>query len=513
MKTILLALALLAAPLAAQDDLARSVEMMAKVGAAYAPSFSPDADRLAYITNISGSPQVWIVPVTGGYPRQVTALNDPVTGMSWSPDGEWIALQVAPGGGLNSQIYVVRPDGTGLRRLTAGGKENNWLGRWTPDSKSLVIGSNERSGAAVDSWVLEVASGRKRVIAESPGVSFVYDVSTDGKYALIGRLRSRGDLDAYRVALDGSEEIHLTPHTPPAEFEDARFGTTADIIYLAGNPDRDRSALLRVRVNDGKAGRFEPLSSRTDAELTDIALDHLRTGGYLNWNVMGRNEVTKVTFEPFHESRGPSLPADIVSDVEFAPTGARAAFVLSGSARPADIWIAPNAHGISQLTFSPHPGVALDKLVRPELVTYKAHDGLELSGWLYRPRGTAGPYPTVLSFHGGPEGQERPTFNSTYQALLANGIAVFAPNVRGSSGFGKKFVNLDNGALRVGSVRDIKATADHLVSARLADPKRLGIMGGSYGGYMVMAGVTEYPDLFAGGANLFGVVNFETFFK
>ena len=99
------------------------------------------------------------------------------------------------------------------------------------------------------------------------------------------------------------------------------------------------------------------------------------------------------------------------------------------------------------------------------------------------------------------------------KALLSQGIAVFAPNVRGSSGFGKRFVNLDNGARRVDGVRDIKATADHLVRAGLADPKRLGIMGGSYGGYMTMAGLTEYPDLFAAGANLFGIVNFATFFE
>jgi dipeptidyl aminopeptidase/acylaminoacyl peptidase len=119
----------------------------------------------------------------------------------------------------------------------------------------------------------------------------------------------------------------------------------------------------------------------------------------------------------------------------------------------------------------------------------------------------------VLSFHGGPEGQERPGFNSTYQALLARGVAVFAPNVRGSSGFGKKFVNLDNGALRFDGVRDIRSSVDCVVKSGAADPKRIGIMGGSYGGYMVMAGLSEYPELFAAGADLFGVVNFETFFQ
>ena len=121
--------------------------------------------------------------------------------------------------------------------------------------------------------------------------------------------------------------------------------------------------------------------------------------------------------------------------------------------------------------------------------------------------------PIVLSFHGGPEGQERPRFLSTYQALLSQGISVFAPNVRGSAGFGKRFVNLDNGALRFNGIRDIKASVDYVIDSGVADPERIGIMGGSYGGYMTMAGLVEYPELFSAGANLFGIVNFETFFK
>jgi dipeptidyl aminopeptidase/acylaminoacyl peptidase len=191
---------------------------------------------------------------------------------------------------------------------------------------------------------------------------------------------------------------------------------------------------------------------------------------------------------------------------------------LAGARRPQDVWILDRASGqMRQVTWSPHAGVDLDALVAPELVRFKAHDGLELSGWLYRPAGAAGgkngPIPVVISYHGGPEGQERPSFNSTYQALLARGIGVLGPNVRGSTGFGKKFVNLDNGALRKAGVQDIESCVKFLVDSGIADPKRIGIMGGSYGGYMVMAGITEYPDLFAAGADLFGIVNFETFFS
>jgi len=179
-----------------------------------------------------------------------------------------------------------------------------------------------------------------------------------------------------------------------------------------------------------------------------------------------------------------------------------------------DIWrLNIDSGRTQQLTRSPHVGVNLEQLVGARLLKYRAHDDLPLSGWHYTPRLGDAPYPTVLSFHGGPEGQEQPRFRYDYQALLAQGIAVFAPNVRGSSGFGLRFVNLDNGALRFNAIQDIATTAQFLVESGFADPGRLGIMGGSYGGYMTMAGLAHYPDLFAAGVNLYGVVNFKTFFE
>jgi dipeptidyl aminopeptidase/acylaminoacyl peptidase len=197
----------------------------------------------------------------------------------------------------------------------------------------------------------------------------------------------------------------------------------------------------------------------------------------------------------------------------FSRDGKRYAFAASGSASPSDIWVGEAGSGPRQVTRSPHPGVDLRTLVRPRLETLRAHDGLELTGWLYVPAGSGAPGPCVLSFHGGPEGQERPRFDRTYQGLLANGIAVFAPNVRGSSGFGKTFVHLDDRDRRFDGVRDIQACVDHVVNIGIADPKRVGITGGSYGGYMTMAGITEFPDAFAGAVCVCGIINFLTFFE
>ena len=307
----------------------------------------------------------------------------------------------------------------------------------------------------------------------------------------------------------------LTPHEGPGSFEGAQFTPDGRTIYFASNKDRDLLALARVKIDEsGQPGAIEVVAARDDGELSGGVMSNDGAMMVLIWNIAGRSELAFYDLKNNRMTAGPKLPAEIAGGFDFTDDGGRLAMVLSGASSPADIWTLDlKTRQFTRLTDSPHAGVDLTKMVRPELVKYTAHDGLKLSGWLYKPHGAKSAMPIVLSFHGGPEGQERPGFNSTYQALLMRGIAVFAPNVRGSSGFGKKFVNLDNGALRENGVKDIKATVDYLVKSGVADSKRIGIMGGSYGGYMVMAGLTEYPELFAAGANLFGITNFETFFK
>ncbi len=504
-----------AVPARAADDLNRAVALMARIGLATSPSFSPDGKRIAFVSNMSGMPQIWTMSADGGFPILVTASDDPVGFVTWSPDGAWLAFNVAPGGGFNEQIYVVKPDGTGLRRLTEGGKENNFLGDWTPDSRYLTFSSNRRSAASTDSYLLDVATGQMKMVAENRGTGGINDVSQDGRQAVVSRLINRGDNDLFLVSLADGKEAKLTPHQPPGSFFGGNFSPDGKTIYLVSNKDRDLLAFARVKLDAaGQPGPIEVLAAREDAELNNYEISEDGTKAALIWNVAGRSELAFLDLKSNRLTPGPALPAEIAGGLQFSKDGKRLVMVASGAAAPPDVWVFDlTARRFTQVTNSPHAGVSLADLIRPELVRYPAHDGLELSGWLYRPKSAKGPGPLVMSFHGGPEGQERPGFNSTYQALLAQGIAVFAPNVRGSSGFGKKFVNLDNGALRENGVKDIKATVDYVVKSGVGDPKRIGIMGGSYGGYMVAAGLTEYPNDIAAGANLFGIVNFETFFK
>ncbi len=520
-KAALAALALAALPLAA-DDLETAVSRMSRVGFSRSPSFSPDGKTIAFVSNLSGLPQVWTVPAAGGFPRMVTSFDDPVGGVEWSPDGAWIAFSLAPGGGMNAQVYLVKPDGTGLKRLTDGGKETNRLGNFRHDGKRLILGSNRRTGIGIDAYIYDVEAGRLDLVSEIAGTGGIEDLSRDGKRALLNRLRYRGSNDLFLVDLATKKETLLTPHEGPGSF-DGVFSPDGKVVWVSSNGGRDRLAFGRIVIAaDGRPGPIEIVAAREDAELQSFAIDDKGEKAALVWNVAGRHEMVIEDLLRMKVTATPKLPGDLVSGVTWSRDGKALAMTASGATAPADIFLLEEISSSSssspssrftRITESPHPGVDLSSLVSPELLKFSAHDGEPLSGWLYRPRGAKGPGPVVLSFHGGPEGQEVPSFRADYQALVAHGVAVFAPNVRGSSGFGKRFVNLDNGALRVNAVKDIVSCVDAVVKAGVADPKRIGIMGGSYGGYMTMAGLVDYPDMFAAGADLFGVVNFKTFFK
>ena len=493
-----------------RDDLAEQVARMGAIGYSYGGVFSPDGKRIAFVTNASGVPNVWMADADGSELQQVTDSEDQVGGVSWSPTGGTLAIDIAPGGGLNSQIYLMPAEGSDMRMITAGGKVNNWLVGWSEDGRYLSYSSSAKSENGMDCWLHDTETGENRLIVKNLGIG-VCELSPDNRRALAWRMVSRGNADLYLVDVESSEEQHLTPHDGVALSQGGLFLDNKTVVF-ATNIDREMLALGRVDIADGAARPLEILVGREDAELAGI--EKLSNGRLLlNWNAAGRSEIAFFDLAAGEVTPGPSLPAELAVAPEASADGTQVLFTVSGSAMPTNVWRLDPAGGVfTQISQTPHEGVDLAALVRPELRTYTAHDGLELSGWLYRPHGQDEPGPMVLSFHGGPEGQERPSFRATYQALLSRGIAVFAPNVRGSSGFGKTFVNLDNGVLRFNGIKDIEATVKFVTNARLADPERIGIMGGSYGGYMVMAGITQYPEMFAAGANLFGVVNFETFF-
>lgn len=518
--TIVAGLSLMACPVLAQPaatgstSVAALVDALGRINSATSPTLSPDGKRLAYVSNSSGVPQIWIHDIGGSAPdRQITSLSDPVGSVIWSPTADELAYQVLPGGGLNTQIWVAKSDGSGARRLSPGGKENNVLDGWTRDGRYLRALNNLRNPSSGDAALINAASGKWRFLTSNAGLNSITDVR--GDRAIITRLVGRGDNNLHLIDLKSGKELLLTPHDGKAQTGWGEVSPDGSRLWVASNIGRDRQAFGYIDIGpDGTPSPIRYIATRDDAVADSALLSDDGKTAALVWNANGRSKLDWLDTASGRITPGPDLPLDIISPYELTQDGKTLLLTGFSANRTGDIYSIDRPSGaLTRLTQSRHEGVDLAKLVRPELIEYQAADGVKLSGWLYRPQGTKGPSPLVFHYHGGPEGQARPTMSPDAQALVANGIAVFAPNVRGSSGFGKAFMAMDDGAKRVDGVQDIKATTDALVRMGIADPKRLGIMGGSYGGYMVMAGITEFPDMFAAGTNLFGIVNFESFFR
>ena len=199
----------------AEDDLRTTVSRMGKIGYCFAPTFSPDGESIAFISNLNGGPQVWIVPTRGGFPRLVTSSDDQVRGVTWSPRDDQLAFSLAPGGGLNTQIYLIRPAGADVRLLTDGGEDNNWLGDWSHDGRVLTRGSSRRDPATVDAWAWNMDKEALELIAENPGIGSTADLSRDGRWAVIWRMESRSSDNLVLRDLESGEEHLLTPHEGP----------------------------------------------------------------------------------------------------------------------------------------------------------------------------------------------------------------------------------------------------------------------------------------------------------
>ena len=309
-------LALLSLPAAAAgapaDDAGAMVARMAKIGSCSSPSFSPDGRRIAFVSDISGLPQIWTVDAEGGWPEAVTALDDPVGLVKWSPGGDRLAFTLAPAGGMNVQVYTVRPDGTDLRRLTDGGRATNSLGGWSKDGSRLMVSSNRRSPATNDAYLASPEGGEWRLVADLRGIGGLEDLSRDGRFGIINRLAQRGNNNLALVALHGEPERALTPHQGPGTFGQSTFSPDGRTIYLASNGERDRSAFARIRLGeDGTPGLIEVVAGRDDAELSAIQVDDRGRMAALAWNVAGRSELALVDLTTGSITPGPALPAEI----------------------------------------------------------------------------------------------------------------------------------------------------------------------------------------------------------
>ncbi len=476
------------------------------------PALSPDGCTLAVVSDRDGTPGVWLIPlVQPGAPVRLDTGEDYVRVVSWSPDGEWLCLTTAPGGGERTLVRALRPDGSDARVVAGTPAGMASIGCW--QSGGHIVGlaeSNATDPASLDTYAVDVCSGRRRQLANGPAAT-VCTFSHDGRYAVV-RVGSRG---ARRLLLVDTRAGSTTDLLgADAIVADARFAPDDRVIYLHTDADREFAALLALpRVAAGYPESAELIAARDGAELERFTLDPTGRAVVVVWNVEGHSELELVDLAVGERRALPAPPAEVVTGCAFVQDGGSLILAVESGAEPPHVlrYPLPAAQPIRLAPALPPPW-SPDAPVRPELHRWRARDGLELSGWLYRPDGAMGAVPTLIWLHGGPEAQERPVFNPLHQALLSYGVAVFAPNVRGSSGFGRAFVDADVGARRFAAIDDVADVVGYLVDAGLAHPAVTGCAGRSYGGYLTVAVMVTYPELFRVGVDLCGITDFQTFY-
>ncbi|MFN2497449.1 MAG: prolyl oligopeptidase family serine peptidase [Pseudonocardiaceae bacterium] len=476
------------------------------------PALSPDGSILAVVSDRDGTPRVWLSPLTQeGPPVRLDTGEDYVRMVSWSPDGEWLCLTTAPGGGERTLVRALHPDGSEARVIAGTPDGVASIGPWQPGGHT--VGLAESSGtdpATLDAYAVDVCSGRRRHLASGPAAA-VCTFSHDGRYAVV-RLGPRGARRLRLVDTRTGSSAELLG--ADATVADARFAPDDRMIYLHTDAAREFAALLALpRVAAGYPESAELIAARDGVELERFALEPTGRAVVAVWNVEGRSELELVDLAGGQRRALPAPPATVVTGCAYTQDGKSLVLAVESGTEPAHVLGYPLPPGapVRLAPALPLPWPS-DAPVRAELHRCRARDGLELSGWLYRPVGARGAVPTLVWLHGGPESQERPTFNPLYQALLRYGVAVFAPNVRGSSGFGHSFVDADVGHRRLAAIDDVADLARYLVETGLADPTALGCAGRSYGGYLTIVVMVSHPALFRVGVDVCGITDFETFF-
>lgn len=502
-----------------------AVSRFFSIQAAFGPTFSPDGRRLAFLSNITGLPQAWVMDAAGGWPDPLTFERDRVVSISWSPANDALIFGRDSGGNENTQLFWVRADGSDERRLTSDDGAMHIFGAWTPDGQTVAYAANRRDRSRYDIWVQELATGRDWLAWRNEDLGFVSPAgfAADGQRLLVSRMSSALDEDLYELDLStpGPANVrHLTPHSGTVRYGCPAYGADGHSVYCLCDSDRDWRGVARLDLGD--------LSwhwvAAPEAEIDYLAVSP--DGHWLAWaeNHSGTHRLVALDQGSGLQVAAPGLPVGAVgappadydtNSLVFSPDSRQLAFAFSTPTRTVDIWAWRLAEKqLAPVTRSSHAGVATDELREPELIYYPTFDERPIPAWFYRVRTAPGEKrPVVVYVHGGPESQVLAVLMPILQFFGSCGFHVLAPNVRGSSGYGKTYMNLDNVEKRPDSVADLAHAVYWLQQQPDVDGERIAVYGGSYGGFMVLAALTQYPDLWAAGVDVVGIANFVTFLE
>ena len=474
---------------------------------------APGGEHVAFRYSVTGVPQLWITRATGGAPQQLTFGNG-ITFFRWMPDGSGLIYGADNDGNEQESYYFVSADGTSERLLlpaVEGGFRS--FGDISANGTDAVFASTERNGLDFDIYKADLTTGETEMLFEGTFGFFARAISPDGKHVIIAETVGEDSDNLYLMNADTKEMTTLSAPDPRANHSDGGFAWLPDSsgFYFSSNVDREFAAIHFYDVATGDISvAFE---TERDAEGVEICG---ASGEYLAFaeNIDGFHTLHMRELATGAEVETPRLPEGVYG-VSCAPGSDRVALRINGWRTPGEVRLWDMERNSISRTFEPtFAGLDPNRFVRPQSLRIPASDGVELQGLLYLPdeasRSGEGPPPVLFLVHGGPTAQSRPTFDPIVQYHVDRGIAVFEPNVRGSTGFGRTYVTLDDQEKRRDSVRDLIDMAAYLREFELVDMDRAAVAGGSYGGYMVNAVLALYPDSFAAGVSLFGVADWVT---
>jgi dipeptidyl aminopeptidase/acylaminoacyl peptidase len=474
--------------------------------------FTPDGERLLFVANTTGQYNLWSVPVDGGWPEQLTTFTD------------WSVREVAVAGD-GTILFAADEDGDEFKqlfRIPAGGGWPEQLtdlpnvqhtifgSAWSRDASRFAYSANSRTPTDQDVYVWDGSGETHRLFGEGM-YAFGGSFSPDDRSLLAVEFRSNTDSSIHLLDAETGEARELTPHDGEVKFMPGPWAADGSGFYVVTDEGREFQGLAFQRLDGGREWIETP-----EGDIEEVALS--ADGRVLAWteNADGWNRLRLRDLERGEELPEPKLPPGLgtawgASGLSLSSDGSRAALVWDQPARPPELYLVETATGEARpLTESRLAGLRSVPMHEPELISYASFDGREIPAWLYRPQGD-GPSPFVLAIHGGPEAQERPVYRPLYQYLLSRGIGVLATNIRGSTGYGKTYQTLIHHDWGGGDLEDWRHAAEWLRAQEFVDGERLGVYGGSYGGFATLTCVTRLPEYWAAAVDIVGPSNLVTF--
>jgi dipeptidyl aminopeptidase/acylaminoacyl peptidase len=481
-------------------------------------AFSNDGAYVYFVSNISGQFNLWRVPVEGGWPDQLTAfVDETVRFISVSPTDGSIAIGADHDGDEFHQIYVLDPEGGWPEQITHDPQVQHYIGAgaWSPNGTKLAYAANARKPTDMEIWVRDLDSGETRSVFGEGMYAFPGPWSPDGTKLLALDFRHNSDSTIHLVDVETGESRELTPHEDDTIFFPGPWAADGSGFYIATD---EGSEFRGLAYYDLESGSYDWLGGEPEADVEDVAGSADRR--YLAWlvNEGGWDRLRVRDLETGRDLPDADIPlgarphlTGFLPPPALSADGSLAAVILSGPRRAPEVWVVETETGNGRaVTESRMGGLQEDDLADVELVSYPSFDGREIPAWLYRPD-TSDRVPVVVSIHGGPEAQERPLYQPVYQYLVSRGIAVLATNIRGSTGYGKTYQRLIQRDWGGGDLQDWDYAVRWLKEQDWVEPDRIGVFGGSYGGFAVLSCVTRLPDHWAAAVDIFGPSNLVTF--